>query len=137
MDFATISLLLITIVGWGLWGFLQKVGVLRMGVESCLFLNYSTVFLVILSYLAFTHKFQVSISESAIYPIIGGVSTAIGSIAFFTLLERVPVSLVRPIAGLSVLITALLGLLLLGEALTIKQYVGVGLAIAAIILLSS
>jgi drug/metabolite transporter (DMT)-like permease len=51
-------------------------------------------------------------------------------------LEKIPVSVARPMADLCVFVTALLGLFLLGETLTITQYVGIGLAIVAIMLLS-
>jgi len=136
MEITTVGLLLVTIIGWGIWGFVQKVGISKIGVEICLLLNSSTFFLVVLSYLALFQKIHIPRSGSVIYPIVGGVSAAISSIAFFTALEKTPVSIARPLAGLSVLITALLGLLFLGETLTVRQYIGIGVAIAAIILLS-
>lgn len=137
MDFATLGLLLVTIVGWGLWGFFQKVGVSEIGVESCLLLNYSTVFLMAISYLALIQKLHIPRSGSVIYPILGGISVTIGSIAFFTVIEKIPIGIARSIAGLAVLITALLGVLLLGETLSIKHHIGIVLAVAAMILLSS
>ena len=137
MDASTLGLLLVTIIGWGLWGFFQKIGVSKIGAESCLLLNFSTVLLIVISYLALIQKLQIPRSEFVIYPIIGGLSAATGTIAFFTALEKTLVSIARPIADLCVFVTALLGFFLLGETLTIKQYVGVGMAIVAIILLAS
>lgn len=137
MEIATVGLLLVTIIGWGIWGFFQKIGISKIGAEICLLFNFSTVFLVVLSYLALFQRIHIPRSGSVIYPIVGGFSAAIGSIAFFTALEKTPVSIARPMAGLCVLITALLGLLFLGETLTVRQYIGIGVAIAAIILLSA
>lgn len=136
VDLMTVGLLLVTIIGWGLWGFFQKIGVAKVGTASSLLLNFSTTFLVVVSYLILIQKLHIPRSGPVIYPILGGASAAIGSIAFFIALEKTPVSVARPMAGLAVLVTALLGLLLLGESLTLKQYIGVGLAIVAIILLS-
>ena len=132
-----IGLLIITIIGWGLWGFFQKIGISRLGADSCLLLNGFTVISVIVVYLAFTNRLQIMRSRSVIYPILGGVSAAVGSIAFFAALKTTPVSIARSIAGLCVIITAFLGVFLLGETLTLKQIVGIGFAIASIILISS
>ena len=136
MDFATLGLLIVTIIGWGVWGYLQKIGISRIGAESSLLLNSSTTLSVVIAYLALTRRLQIPRSGSVIYPILGGASAAIGTIAFFTALRTTPVSIARPIAGLFVLVTAFLGFFFLGEALTLRQYAGVGLAMVAIILLS-
>ena len=137
MEIATVGLLLVTIIGWGIWGFVQKVGISKIGVEICILLNSSTFFLVVLSYLALFQKIHIPRSGSVIYPIVGGVSAAISSIAFFTALEKTPVSIARPMTGLSILVTVLLGVAFLHEMLTVKHYLGIGMAIASIILLSS
>jgi len=136
MDSA-IGLLSITIIGYGLWGFFQKIGVSRIGTESSQLLGSATNLLVVISYLALNHKLQIPRSRSVIYPIVGGASAAVGSIFFFNALKTTPVSIARPISALGVLITAFLGVFLLGETLTLRQIAGVGLAITSILLLSS
>lgn len=130
-------LLFITIIGWGLWGFFQKIGVSRIGAESSLLLNFLSTLAVVVIYLIVTQRLQLPRSASVVYPIVGGVSAAIGTIAFFIALKTTPVSIARSIAGLCVLVTALLGTLSLGESLSLRQYAGIGLAISAILLLSS
>ena len=137
MDFLTVGLLLITIVFWGFWGFFQKIGVSKIGTNSSLFLGYFTEFTFVLSYLILISSFQIPTNSSVIYPIMGGAAGTIGTIAFFMTLEKTPVSVARPMAGLCSIVTVLLSLFFLGETLTILQYIGVGLAIAAIMLLSS
>ncbi|MFQ6075912.1 MAG: EamA family transporter [Candidatus Bathyarchaeia archaeon] len=136
VESTTLALLFVTILGWGLWGFLQKIGVSEVGRDASLLFCYSSMFLTILGYLALTQGIKPSYRKPVVYPVLGGMASAIGTITFFTALERVPVSVARPIAGLCILVTAALGFLLLGERLMLRQYVGIGLAIAALVLLS-
>lgn len=137
MDSITIGLLFVAIIGWGFWGFFQKIGVSKVGAEVCILLTASIELLVVISYLASIQKLHVPRSWSLTYPILAGTSVAIGTIAFLTALEKIPVSIARPMTGLSILATVLLGLVFLHEMLTIKHYLGIGMAIAAIVILSS
>ena len=136
MENATIGLLFVTIIGWGLWGLLQKMGISKIGAEYSLLLNYSACLLVIIGYLVLIQKLHIPRTSSVVYPILGGIAASVGTLTFFMALEKIPVSIARPLAGLAVLLTALLGILLLDERLTARQYIGVALALASIILLS-
>ncbi len=137
MDSTILGLLFITILGWGIWGFFQKIGVSKIGAEICLLLTASVELIVVISYLTSIQKLHIPKSWSLIYPILAGASVAVGTIAFLTVLERIPISIARPMTGLSVLVTVILGLIFLHETVTTKHYLGIGMAIAAIILLSS
>ena len=137
MDSITIGLIFVAIIGWGFWGFFQKLGVSKIGAEACLLLTASMELLVVLSYLASIQKLHIPRSWSLTYPILAGTSVAIGTIAFITSLEKIPVTVARPMTGLSILVTVLLGLVFIHEMLTVKHYLGIGLAIASIFLLSS
>ena len=137
MNFIILGLLLISIIGWGLWGFFQKIGVSKMGAEVCIFLTASMELLIVIIYLASIQKLHIPRSWSLVYPILAGTSVGIGTIAFLTVLEKIPVSIARPLSGLSILITVFLGIVFLHEMLAVKHYLGIGLAIVAIFLLSS
>ena len=137
MDSITIGLIFIAIIGWGFWGFFQKIGVSKIGAEVCILLTASIELIVVIGYLASIQKLHIPRSWSLTYPILAGTSVAIGTIAFLTALEKIPVSIARPMTGLSILVTVLLGVAFLHETLTVKHYLGIGMAIASIILLSS
>ena len=137
MDSASVGLLLVTIIGWGLWGFFQKIGVSKMGAEVCIFVTASMELLIVIIYLASIQKLHIPRSWSLVYPMLAGISVGIGTIAFLTVLEKIPISIARPLTGLSILITVFLGIVFLHEMLAVKHYLGIGLAIAAIFLLSS
>jgi transporter family protein len=61
---------------------------------------------------------------------------AIGIITLYMAIQRGPVSIVLPIYSLNAIITAILGILILEEAITVEKILGLVLAIAAIILLT-
>ena len=108
-----------------------------MGAEVCTLLTASMELLIVIIYLASIQKLHIPRSWSLVYPILAGTSVGIGTIAFLTVLEKIPVSIARPLSGLSILITVFLGIVFLHEMLAVKHYLGIGLAIAAIFLLSS
>ena len=62
--------------------------------------------------------------------------SAIGIITLYMAIQRGPISVVIPIFSLSAVITAILGILILEETVTVEKITGLVLAIAAIILLT-
>ena len=62
--------------------------------------------------------------------------SAIGIITLYMAIQRGPISVVIPIFSLNAVITAILGILILEEAVTVEKITGLVLAIAAIILLT-
>ena len=69
--------------------------------------------------------------------IAGGITAAVATILFFLALESGPLSKVVPIANMSLLVSVLLGVLILGEAVSIRIAAGVVFAIASIFLLTN
>lgn len=136
MDLSTLALFLTSIVFWGLWGVFHKIGVSKLGAETSLLVNYITASISALTILSLTRRLHINMGVGLIYPIAAGASISVGTFAFLITLEKTSVSIARSLAGLSVLVTVILGVVFLGETLSIKQYIGIGFAIMAIILLS-
>jgi transporter family protein len=136
LDLTTIALLIISIIGWGFWGFFQKIGVSKIGAEGSLFLHFITATITVIIFLYITQRLQLPNRGGAIYPILGGFCVAIGSFTFLTAIEKTPISIARPFASLNVILNVILGVIFLSENLTIKQYLGIILAFLAAILLS-
>jgi transporter family protein len=65
-----------------------------------------------------------------------GLPAAIGILTLYMAIERGPVSIVMPIYGLNATMTAVLGIFILRESLSLEKAFGLILAVAAIILLS-
>jgi transporter family protein len=71
------------------------------------------------------------------YGIVGGIAAAVATIIFFLALEGGPLSKVSPIVNMSLLVSVLLGVILLKEAVNIRIAAGVVFAIASIFLLTN
>jgi transporter family protein len=67
--------------------------------------------------------------------LLSGLATGASWICYFRALKVGPVSLVAPVDKLSVVLVAVLGVVLLGEKLDLRQWSGIGLITAGVILL--
>jgi len=67
---------------------------------------------------------------------IAGIFLAIGAIAYFRALSNGPVSVVVPIFGMFIVLSSAIGILFLGEEVSIRKTIGIGVAILAIYLTS-
>ncbi len=70
-----------------------------------------------------------------VYTFLIVVFLAIGVLTLYIAIQRGPVSVVMPIYGLNAMITAVLGILFLHEAVSAEKVLGLALAMAAIVLL--
>ena len=70
------------------------------------------------------------------YAVLIGIPVAVGVLTLYMAIARGPVSVVMPIYGLNAMITVLLGILFLQEAVTVSKVAGLALAAGAIVLLS-
>lgn len=75
-------------------------------------------------------------SRAGLYVLAAGVCITVSILAFFRALSLGPVSVVAPVFGLFLVTSSLLGVLLLGEELTLNRGVGISLAMLAILFLS-
>lgn len=86
----------------------------------------------------FLEGWRISLTGDAlIYPLLSGISIALGIVLMMYGLRAGEASVVIPIARLSLALTALLGIFILGEAVTLKKMAGIALAVTAIYLLST
>jgi len=130
-------LLLVTIVGWGLWGYASKAGIGAVGVYNNIFLIYLSgcIAIGVIGYFTLPHG-SLGFSTGLIYPIIGGVAMGVGSIAYFVLIQRYAVSIILPSTLLYVLVAVILSVVLLHEHLKLVHFLGIPLMIIGAYLLS-
>ncbi|MDH5327575.1 MAG: DMT family transporter [Gammaproteobacteria bacterium] len=127
----------IAFTAWGLWAFLPKLAVTYMSPKSIMvyeILGAIIVGMVILWSMDFrveTHP------KGIILAIITGALGFAGSLAFVYALARGPVSVVSMFSALYPILTVTLAYLFLNEMISLKQAVGIALALVAIYLLSS
>jgi len=68
--------------------------------------------------------------RSVLFLVLSGLTTGLSWLCYYRALQRGPVSLVAPLDKLSLVVAVLLGVLVLGERLTIAQWVGASLMAA-------
>jgi transporter family protein len=128
---------LLTLITWGLWAFLPKLAARHIDPQSSIIyqvLGGLLVGVVVLISL----KFQVQYNNPGfILSLAIGILGFFGAFMYLVAVSRGPLALVAPITALYPMFAILLGLIFLGEAITAKQAVGIGLSLVAIYLISS
>ncbi len=76
-------------------------------------------------------------NNSIKFGILGGIAAAVATIIFFLALESGPLAKVAPISNMSLLVSVILGVIFLGEAVSIRVAAGVVFAIMSIFLLTN
>lgn len=129
----------IAIIGWGLYGIFAKQSSGRIGMQAVLWTQL-TMALGAIVYLFFLRSlFPLNVDGRGILlGLATGLSSLVAVVALFTLLHReFPVSIVYPLTALYPLVTVILGVVFLGEAITPLKGLGAILAVVAIVLLST
>lgn len=134
------------------WRILSLIVMLAIGVYSVAFKKFfadggdwrvflpviGIVGLAALAYFAFSYKEVKFDSGTTGMAVI--VMVSIGASALFSLIvyadKTAPISQAMPIMGLSVVVTAVLAIVFLKEAVTLNTWVGIVLAVASIVFLS-
>lgn len=118
---------------WGLWGFLYKYGVTRLGLLSTLLATsifYSALNVLVIVYL---YKRGVSLPLEGTTAILltGTAAGVAASILFLYALTKYPGSVVIPLTALYPAVSVLLAILILKEDITKVKAVGIVLAMTA------
>lgn len=126
-----------TFVFWGLWGFFPKLTtryispLSAMVYESIIGLPVGLIILATLNFKPEVHP------RGILYASVTGVLGILGALGYLTAVRRGEVTLVSSFTALSPALTILLAMLLLGERLVLRQYLGIGLAFVAMLLIAA
>jgi len=134
-------LALFTALAWGAGGYFEKKGLHLGNLSPQVGITVRTaVALMILVLVSFPQWKSLSQAgpKSILYLVIGGgvVAGAAGMLCFYAAIKGAPLSRVMPIAFTSPLFGAAMGILLGGEPLTVKTFLGIVLTVGGIILLT-
>jgi transporter family protein len=136
MDLAAAVWVLVTIFGYGVWGYLGKLGSQALGKFEYIFASYIVAGLIFAGAFWGWSPGRLAWSRAILLPVAGGLFTALGVIGFFSAIQRIPLSLVAPLTSLYPVVTVLLSVVFLGERLTAWQSLGVACAVLSGVLLS-
>jgi bacterial/archaeal transporter family protein len=127
---------LLTLVGWGIWGIVQKPLTDEVDVWSVAFLQFSVTLGWGLSAALLRRQPLDPRTPSLKFSMGAGVCAYSGSLAFLLAIDRASASLVVPMTAMYPVVTIILGVALLHERLTLWHKAGVVLSLAAIFFLS-
>jgi len=132
-----VTLALITMVGLGIHYFLAKLISPHISSPVIALLGGAIFFPLVFAYIYFTKTPIMPEQKVYIgYAILIGIPMAIAILTLYLAIARGPVSVVMPIYGLNAMVTAVLGIIVLHEPVTIPKVAGLVLAVVAIVLLS-
>ena len=127
----------VTVMFWGLFGFIPKITTRYISPTSAsVYAAFAgvPVALIIMAIM----RFQLDTEpRGVILASITGVLGMLGALAYLVVVSRGPVSLISPFTALYPAFTILLAMVFLGETLALRQWVGVGMALAAVLLIAA
>jgi transporter family protein len=125
-----------TFVCWGLWSFIPKITTRYIDPKSAVIYEVIGGFflaIVVFYFMGFrleVHPKGVALAASA------GLLGFLGALCFLYAVTKGPVSLIAPLSSLYPILSIALAVIFLHETITIKQCVGIGFALVAMILVS-
>lgn len=129
---------ILTALCWGLAPIFEKVGIAKMSPLVAVTVRSVIISLILIVVVLFTGEASAILkidSRSLVYIAIGGILAGLlGQGLYFYALKSGESSRVVPIAGTYPLVAAILGITLLGEALTLQKTIGVILIVGGILL---
>ena len=127
---------LLTVIAWGIVGLLQKLSTNYISAESSLIWLVVGFLLIAPFFYTGTALFRYS-RTNLVFGVLSGLLNALGAWALFAALKSGgKASVVAPLTALYPVIVILLVSVILHESVTLLQWVGVGSALTAVVLLS-
>ena len=128
---------LLTLFAWIIWGFLPKLAARHIGPQSAMIyqvLGGIIIGIGVLINLRFKVEFNI---PGFSYGLVIGLAGFFGAFMYLVAVSKGPLALVAPITAMYPVGAIILGLIFLGEAITTKQGIGIGLSLVAIFLIST
>lgn len=122
---------------WGLWGFLPKITTRYLEPKSAIV--YEVIGSILLAAIALVSlQFRLDVHPTGIaLAIATGMLGFLGAFFFLNAVSRGPVTLVATLSGLYPIVTIVLAMLVLHETVTVRQGVGIALALLSMILVAT
>ena len=121
---------------WGLWAIFSKLAVQHAPAVAVLIWFVAGEVVMVAALTLWFRPAVFSGTRAAGFAAASGVAGVLAMLAFLTALRYATVSVVVPMTALYPVVAIVLGLLVLGEKITVPQAAGAALAVAAGVLLS-
>jgi len=127
---------MLAMITFGAWGFFPKLAVSYINPQSALIYQVIGGMIVGVISLAMVNFRPDTHPMGILYALLTGITGVLGTLFYYAAAGKGQISIVVSITALYPLITILLAIIFLHETLVLKQYIGLGFALAAIILLA-
>ncbi len=125
----------LAMVMWGVWGLFQKLATNQMPPRTVYFISSLGAISVVLTILA-TSTFPIPINfEGTLFGLLAGVCSSLGGLLFLQAMSKGEAAIVITFTALYPAVSIILSFLLLHEAITLKQGIGIVLALFSLVLL--
>ncbi len=124
------------LVLWGVWGLFQKLATNQMPPRNVyLFSSFGafTVVLIMASISRFPHQVNF---EGTFFAVLAGVCSSLGGLLFLQAMSRGEAAVVITFTALYPVVSVILSFILLHETITMKQGIGIVLALLSMVLLT-
>jgi bacterial/archaeal transporter family protein len=137
MSQQAITFAVVAMLGWGVWTVLANEATNTIAPELAMILSYATSVVVAAAYVTLRGD-PIALEQTGVgYALVAGVFAGIGAVAFYSGLSYGQAGVVTTVSALYFVVAALLGVLVLGEALTARNVAGIAFAVLAVFLLAS
>jgi len=131
-----VILCIITIISWGLWGFLGKLALNHLDWTEVYFVSNLALFVSSLLVWA-SQKPSINVGSAGFnYAIIAGIMMALGAVTFYVALQAGKAIMVMPLTSLYLVVTIVLSYLILHEQISLTKGIGIVLAVVALVLMA-
>jgi transporter family protein len=127
---------LLCLLFWGLWGVMLKIAYAKLSWVQAYMLSYITSFIIVVIVIAYFRPKITGLDYSVAAALLAGFFGSVGYLFFVKALEIGKASIVIPLTAIYPAITAIIAAIFLHEKPSIYQWIGIVLAVAAVILLS-
>lgn len=134
---AALSLAIVAMFSWGLWVVFANLAGETLTGEVIVVITYLVGGLIGGGYLLIRGTVPSVSSTAVAYAVLSGIFFGIGGLAYYAALRRGTTAVATTIAAMYFVVASLLAFLFLGESLRIRDGIGIGLAICAVVVLTS
>lgn len=125
------------LVLWGFWGFIPKLTTNYLSPKNAVVYEVLGGLLLAFIVLA-SSKFQLDFHpKGSAFAIVTGMLGLLGAFCFLLAVSKGPVTLVATLSALYPVVSILLAVFLLHESVTFRQWVGIAMAVLAMILVTA
>lgn len=126
-----------TMVAWGFWIVFGDVASNTINPETAAFLSYAAATVVAGAYLLVSDASFAVTSRGLLFSAAAGVAAAVGVLSTFLGVTVGSTSVVSTIGGMYFVAAAFISVVALGEPLSANKLAGIGLAVAAIVVINA